>query len=714
LIGLGSLLNEERPSCRGREDKSMKSKAFCILVVLLGLSTAISGAAAQPGLPAPAAGLENINRWKAAKQKDAAIEWRQIGFLKKGVKKCPEAEGWKKPHSLLELAFLDAKITEEEFNREREEYSAPESLSKLKAAGIKLANQARFRKSGLDRVCVYTAIDPRNPNLQSLPPEIKAAPDRLALSTTSAGGPPSDSLSQTIWRTLAGHFREQTLRSPGTSDTSRVLIPMPVEPSVRLTFIDSQPEGEGFPLAPSNGSPHGFTLAYLARGVVCPVPEHCAALVATRRALSFGDFTPGDVMPQNELANSRSGHVGLVSDLAVAITAEVLHWQQFDRDKKLILNLSLGWDGELFGDLRDLKRQKLSKLDPSVQAVYKALCFARRSGALVIAAAGNQRGADNESASPLLPAAWELNRPTWLPFFLGRKPVYAVGGVDSQGMPLSNSRRGGLPRRATYADHAVAAAESPNDPTALYTGTSVSAAVASSITAVVWHLRPDLSPSEVMRLVTRSGEPLPFRADFYAWKKLWPLSKIFKAPRAKGLSLCQAVASACGPDGSRCPALSSLPACPGRATTLPAVAAPLRALSATGGSAIELPAGSGSSEPPDIASERWILPQPEATPCPSCTLVPDPTGGGTASLMLEISNEWNPEGDVILDDATIFINGSPSYHLSSAHLTRGSVHRLSGLARGRFPRSGSILISFHAHKGEELMSILNPVLVVDP
>ncbi len=695
----------------------MRFKAFCILVVLLGFSAVVSRAAVQP--PAPAAGLENIEKKCVATKPEnpdsegACVQWRQIGFLKKGVKDgCPAADGWEEPHSLLKLALLEAnKKTEEEIDQERNAYLAQEGLPKPQMVRIKPADRAQLRKLGLDRVCVYEAEAPGEPNLKSLPPQIKPKPDRLALSTTSAGGLPMDSLSQAVWQALAIRFRDQTLQSDANGP-SRVPIPLPVEPSVRLTFIDSQPDGEGFPLAPHNGSPHGFTLAYLARGMVCPVPERCAALVVTRRALSFGDFTPRAVMPSNELPSDQSGHVGLMSDLAVKIVAEVLYWRHFDPDKKLILNLSLGWDGELFGDL---KKHKLSKLDPSVQAVYKALRFARRSGALVIAAAGNQRGGKVPSNSPLLPAAWELKRPTWLPFFLSRKPVYAVGGVDGQRMPLSNSRRGGLPRRATYADHAVAATEDPNDPTALYTGTSVSAAVASSIAAMVWHLRPDLSPSEVMRLVTRSGDPLPFRADFYPWKKLWPLSKILKAPHARRLSLCRAAESACGPDGSRCLALSSLPACSDPPAPSHEIEAILRSLPATKSSA------SPSLSPPelvDVASQRWVTPQPEATPCPSCALVPEPSGFSAAGarLVLEISNDWDPEQKVLLTGATLYIDGSPSYELTHDQVVRGSVHRISVAAGGRLLRARSAQITFMAKDiaTGEPMSILNPVLVVEP
>lgn len=694
----------------------MKFKALCMLAVTLGFGIGTSHAAPTPGQPAPAAGLERIKQEWGKKKRDidadaALVNWRQIGVLKKGDKTCPEVDGWEKPVSLLDLALREVSQDIENC-RERDAYVTHESLTGK--AKRNLTDLARLHKLGLDRICVYTAKDPEKPDLSSLPSEIKPKPDRLALSTTSAGGRPTDMdvLSETIWPALADHFREQTLQSLDTAGNSTVPIPLPVEPSVRLTFIDSQPEGEGFPLALPAGSPHGYTLAYLARNVVCPDLEHCAALVTTRRALNFKDFSPKAVMPEDKI-KSGSGHVGLVSDLATSIVAEVLHWRQLDPDKKLILNLSLGWDGELFGDL---KPKKLSKLDPSVQAVYKAIQFARHSGALVIAAAGNRQGSSNKSTSPLLPAAWELHRPGGLPFFLGPRPVYAVGGVDWQGVPLSNSRRGGQPRRVAFADHAVAATEASDEPTAIYTGTSVSAASASSIAAVIWHLRPDLSPRQVIRLITRSGNRLPSQADFYGWKKVPLLSKIIKAPDARGLSLCRAIERACRQDGSRCLAPESLPECRWESAP-PETAELVEGLDGLEGKAEP---GSDTGDLPDVTSERWVTPQPEPTPCLGCTLLPEPSGGQTTllrhTLTLALNQAWmtaNPT--VTLDtDARLYIPGLDPITLHGP-FTLGTVYKFKGLAEGISLTGLSVYIDFTGQKpAEDPADPPIPVLIHNP
>ena len=171
------------------------------------------------------------------------------------------------------------------------------------------------------------------------------------------------------------------------------------------------------------------------------------------------------------------GHQGRIGDLAAAILAEIERWQATDPKSKLVLNLSVGWDGEYI----DPDKKKEADLEASSRAVYDALRLASHLDVLVIASSGNRSGGVH-SQSSLLPAAWESSPPTWLPCPLGKKVVYAVGGVDWQGLPLPNTRPAGLPWRVAYGDHAVARTPSDGavESTKMYTGTSVSAAVVSS------------------------------------------------------------------------------------------------------------------------------------------------------------------------------------------------------------------------------------------
>ena len=307
---------------------------------------------------------------------------------------------------------------------------------------------------------------------------------------------------------------------------------------VRLVFIDTQPDGEGFPLFPGP-SRHGYTLVHQAHQLVCSDVSPCPVEFATRLALPHPNR---DLPSAGNPPAAQGGNLGLVDELAEAIVREVWSWRQA-RIAAAPGPQSLARLGRVLRrkdkrPVHELDSRRISDLRPDTQLVYKALQFARHSGALVIAAAGNRRGG-MESNWPLLPAAWELRRPSWLPFALGLKPVYAVGGVDWQGLPLSNYRHGGMPRRdRLWRSCGGGPQQDTYPPTAMYTGSSVSAAVVSSIAATVWQLRPELRTAEVMELISRSGKKLPGRADYYAWKDLWPLSQWVKAPHLRRLSLC--------------------------------------------------------------------------------------------------------------------------------------------------------------------------------
>jgi hypothetical protein len=645
---------------------------------------------------------------------------RWIGLRGKGTSPCPDVAGW-------EVESLADQASRRAFNARKTQTSSTASEVELDPA-----DEALLHDLGLDRFCIYTPRE-QGPWVEFVPPPgLVARQDRMALSTTSAGGVPSDDLSQKIWRDLATLFTRQTGQELSRSEVpgqKAVLRLRGEEPRVRLTFIDSQPDGEGaLSMPPGGGSLHGFTLARFAQDIVCPSgPEKaCAAKIATRRALGYRNFDPQQPLPPKDpVGDDQSGHVGLVSELATAIVTEVLYWRKVEPEKKLILNLSLGWDGERFGDL---DARKVSQLEPSVRAVYEALRFARRSGALVIAASGNRKGG-YRTEWPLLPAAWELRRPTC---FLFGKPVRAVGGVDWQDLPLSNSREGGRPKRVAYADHSVTGF-GDDEPTGMYTGTSVSAAVTSSIAAVVWHLRPELRPDQVMRLVTRSGRELPFRADFYAWRDLWPLSKLVKPPRAKRLSLCPAVVRACGASGRRCAGVAFLSECPPRdPEEKPEMWSVLQDLPGNQLAAVTPLPEASSNELIDLASQRWVIPQPEATPCPGCTVVPKepPTNATMTStdyeLVLKIGDEWKREAappGLSLDGGTLFIDcsgllgrrtfehtipkeilmpDSPQYH---------QVHRLPVRGVGKPLRECRAHITFRVKSGESDMSVLNPVFV---
>ena len=654
----------------------------------------------------------------------AQANWQWVGSRRKGTDSCPEVPGWE-VHDWLNQALIEPQRTLDP-RRAAEDYELLQSL-------------------GLDRLCVYRATtDGMDLDLGNhLPLGLESAKrDRMALAPTSplilgAAG-------QITWRTLADQL---LLQAGKKSETGRDLFPAQYgnitrgdNPGVRLVFLDTQPDGEGVPASPGK-SEHGYTLAHLARHLVCSesgYPQHCAATIATRLALPYTEFD-SNKLPTESMTDSQGGSLGLVNELAQTIVREVWAWRQSHSQQHLILNLSLGWDGELFGDL---KAHRASQLDPAVWAVYKALRFARSEGVLVIAAAGNYRGGEVKSGWPLLPAAWELRRPAWFPFVFGPKRVYAVGGVDSLGLPLPNSRDGGRPRRTAYGDHAVASAASSSEPTAIYTGTSVSAAVTSSIAAVVWHLRPELSPAEVMKLIGRAGDRLESPADYYAWKNLWPLSSLIPPPQMTRLSLCTAVREACGPNGDRCnvppPSVSDCRWLP-KAPDLSALVTPSSPLPEM--LSQEHPSqGSPVTVWPDMPSRRWLVPTPEDNPCPGCSIVPPsklataaaipgttPTKPGDYVLAMELNPKWVPADVVELKSAVLTINHydatgkmSPpttytiaSNDLGSLVTTKVFLYVLDGEHKQNWLARCTATIDFKVVRNARIYSYQSPV-VVDP
>jgi subtilase family protein len=631
----------------------MKHKIVCIL---LGVAMGWTTTGASTAQDSPVTKEQDI----PADPVDPAfrIENRRIGLMEKGRTGCPRVEGWRED-LLLRLALGPY---QQEIDREL--------------------------RHKLGRLCVYEGSVPFP---ESVPGLLKAEPDRMAVTATAPHIPDLGEIGDRSWQILADHFVDQV---------GQVRLAPTETPRVRLVFIDSHPTGEGPPARPRpDSSWHGYSMAHLAHEVVCGGREPCPIEFATRLALCYDDYSPNpSLRPPGCMGDLGGGRRGLVIDLALAILQEVARWEKSEPEKKLVLNLSVGWDGEL-GGVSDLSARKKSELELSALAVYEALRHAAHRGVLVIAAAGNRRGGQPDTNWPVLPAAWELRRPTWLPFGLCRKPVYAVGGIDWQGLPLANSRNRGRPRRAAYADHAIVKTVEPatspvigpdrEGSTMMYTGTSVSAAVASSIAAVLWKLRPELRPAGVMRLMGRSADLLDSRADFYAWRSLSPL---LGPPHVKRLSLCQSVLHACGPDGRWCPALEAVhcqlwthPAAnlssieltqlttSFRSPSSPPLSCDSRTRLFIAAARIVSAATGPSAEDfcpmevlPDIKSPGFLGPQPEENPCPTCTIVPEPPRTSSVAmnsteygyaLLVYIDPNWQAPAAVgTINSAVLVIN----------------------------------------------------------
>lgn len=491
----------------------------------------------------------------------ACADWRWIGIKNKPEAQCPSVRGW----TVSPL-----------FNSE-----GPNQTDKYKYTRI--PEEVRETIPELQRFCVYEIKD-RKKKLGDLPFPPAVSSELVRFDQDCAGISPSGDkdLAAEIWEPLAKRFLSQTgrLGTPPTLDE---------QSRVRLAFLDTEPTGKGVPNKPGN-SLHGYTLAHIARHLVCTFESdgHCAAEITTRLALPIVKFHSKD-RAHSKLDIKRGGFFGLQSDLAEAIEQEVNSWQREDPERHLVLNLSLAWDGALFGGLDE---KQITEMRAGTQAVYQALRYASGYGALVLSAAGNQKNKPCLNTGPLLPAAWERGHPEDEACNEHREAplLYAVGGVQSDGRPLQNARHGGMPQRAAYGENAVVASFDPHQPTGIFTGSSVATAVVSSIAAVVWDLFPGLDAHEVMEILDGSGNALEFQADFWFGATA--------PPKVHRLSLCAALRAACAATGSPCPL--RYPCSSGTQEQL-ALASPPATTASTGGSC-----------------QPWLLPQPEDDPCPTC------------------------------------------------------------------------------------------------
>ena len=679
----------------------------------------------------------------------ALPNWRWIGIRKTGVSGCPQpnpGSGWAAQHLFFTVSRFDD-------SRESYHYADEEETARTKK--LEAVRKEFLYKSGvsesdsrqldgllaeMDRFCVYQAdsTSGRDPN-RELPPEVTIQLERfdrdaMALSSTAEEGEMVES--------LAEQFGQQTGLQEGKG--------RPVDPrpdNTRLVFLDTQPTNEGVPLNSTGlSSLHGYTLIHLADHLVRSSSSTSRASLASRLALARTDPLKVDD-PASSAPNTRNGgNVGMIADLAPAIEEEITNWRlPLDPDRRvqnLVLNLSLAWDPAFFGGLRETD---VCQMTAPVQAVYHALEFASREGALVIAAAGNRTAGPHPTSGPLLPAGWEGKT------FGGaccngkevRPLVYAVGGIQSNGLPLPNSRPGATPPRVAYADHAVVT-NSKNEPTAILTGSSVAAAVTSAIAAVVWHYRPDLKAEQVMELLQRSGNRLEPSADFYFGQDAEPP---LQAPRVRRISLCPALSRALAELFPNEPRLSCEcwdprpphllpPSIPSREIGSAAIfrenrRAPSgcrvdRIFSAL--SASEPHSFCPSDEMEDLRSEPWMFPQPDHPPCPNCALIPEPPSIDTRTASYPVLVGYVLEGDISEEWLGCSLS-SPTLVLKLADTEGNSETRSLSIPtaslcardhlRIRVPnfdedgpfRILSASLSFGLERGGERRAVENPVLI---
>lgn len=505
----------------------------------------------------------------------ACAEWLWIGISKPEAQ-CPEIPGWTVKPLFPQLSSV--KTLAGDYCAKNDDLEKVPSLTLIRE---------------LNRFCVYEADHWRELLHHPPPPPVSAELVRVDqdCAALSPSGEPDPTIN--TWKPDSERFLAQ---AGLPSEPFEVRNPS----GVRLAFLDTQPNSAGIP-PESGNSPHGYTLLHVARNLVCN-RKGCAAQITSRLALPILSFNAKH-RKHSQIDTEHGGYLGLQSQLAEAILAEVRAWHDRPpqvRERRLVLNLSLAWDGELFGGLND---EEVADMRAGTQAVYRALQYANELDVLVLAAAGNQKRAPCLGDGPLLPAAWEkgilreesCGEPRSTPL------LYAVGGIESEGRPLLNARPGGMPRRVAYGENAVVACPDQQKHTATLTGSSVSTAVVSSVATVVWSFFPELKPYEVMEILDGSGEELHgFQTNFW-------FNGIANRPVVHRISLCTALKEACArfPSNTSCPIIKGPCATWGPESLTASSYSQSRIL------------GRDSCNP-------WLYPQPDDPPCPNCTSTPPP------------------------------------------------------------------------------------------
>lgn len=586
-------------------------------------------------------------------------------------------------------------------------------------------------------------------------------------------------LAEQTWQDLQSHLFAQVGETTGLEDGAS-------DPSVRLVVLDTQPR-KLWTQRQSGTSPHGWFVAHLGRRLVCgygegirnansagdasSAGESCAAEVDTRLVMPLKTFfrkNPG----KTEQDDENGGYFGRVSDLIEAIGEELDANQ--GTGTHLVLNLSLGWEGapaELGGSLLDMP--------VLARALYQVLEEAACRGVIVIAAAGNRSG--EASSGLLLPAAW-VNRSVEPAACAGipgavaeergawsgspgfpRPLIYAVGGVDSEGRPLSNARVQGMPELAAFGDHAVVETFDPLRPTKTYTGSSVAAGVVSAVAAVVWSRHPDWSSHEVMEHLYASGCELSQEADVVASPPLGvsaggtqlaslgipdlALGSGSQRPfdfthRVRRISLARALGQVSASQ-QRFVSLASRGSCPslgppdleihldaGRevdVSTYQSTSTLSQAGCAAGKITALAPPGASLSselvsalcsagETRAAMEDPWTGPQPQDPPCPNCTLEPQGTGPGGLGLLevdhyilyIEIDTDWPAKltlsNPTLMFDNTALPLSSPS---DPVVLKSGETMTVDNIPVNLVQTAQRIVLVFTTDDGP----VENPVLV---
>lgn len=293
-----------------------------------------------------------------------------------------------------------------------------------------------------------------------------------------------------------GYLAEADLSLPSGVSTEGFRSP------VTVAVVDTVPRTHANVL----NSEHGEDLARVIKTLACPNLSSSSCAVAVERELGL----PRVGHKVEDIDTAKGGYMGTFTDLARGIVSAVDEW---DGTGHLVLNLSVGWEFEVFGGDH-----------PGSDAVRSAAQYAYCHGALLVVSAGNDGGLcqDGLLAPAILASApapktnrcTDLGVPPASQVLEGTAPlVHAIGGLGFGDDEMSGSRIGARTRVMATASHGMGGGLQLTTP---LTGTSVSAAATSAAAAMVWSYNDSFTRAEVMDALYQGGEPLAFNADVTA------------------------------------------------------------------------------------------------------------------------------------------------------------------------------------------------------
>lgn len=318
-------------------------------------------------------------------------------------------------------------------------------------------------------------------------------------------------------------------------------------PPVRVAVVDTQVTSPAARVDDAaDQARHGCAMRTFIQDLTCA--GDCPAEITSLLAL---DRVPGSPPTQD---TTRGGFYGTQGTLARRIAQALGTWQRDGQPGPLIVHLAVGWEARYNSPPGSPGGWSWAAL-----AVRDAIEHATCSGALVIAAAGNETGGTPVAVGPMYPAGWEAQAVTCLG---SPAPLLAaVDAVGPDGALVLRARPRATPRLVAPGAQAMAdvATWAPGcgvdgAPVTALTGSSVATAVTAAAAASVWQVRPELNAQEVVQVLWSSGTPPTGPAPDGGWVSAFGLAP---GTPVRQVSVCRAVAQACEEIGADC-----APECP--------------------------------------------------------------------------------------------------------------------------------------------------------